>query len=108
MLGGPGSLASGTPPALINAFVDVAVDGARLPGLYAVPSASVREGDALWLADGGTLRIVPGTVVHVDGDITYVTLDGDRGAASLVTSTLDAPVDGSPIRVAGTVAPAAE
>ena len=108
MLGGPGSLASGTPPALINAFVDVAVDGARLPDLYAVPSASVREGDALWLADGGTLRIVPGTVVHVDGDITYVTLDGDRGAASLVTSTLDAPVDGSPIRVAGTVAPAAE
>ena len=108
MLETESSLASGTPPALINAFVDVTVDGARRPGLYAVPSASVREGNALWLSDGGILRIVPVTVVHIDGEVTYVTLGRDLGAALLVTSTLDAPVEGSPIRVADTAAGAAE
>ena len=108
VLGSTGSLASGTPPALVNAFVDVTIQGERRPGLYAVPSASVREGDALWLAEDEALRILPGTVVHVDGEVTYVRLDTDPTDARLVISTLDAPVEGSPLRVADTATPTAE
>ncbi len=108
MIGPSTALASGTPPALVNAFVDVSIEGDRQPGLYAVPSASIREGDALWLAEEGVLRIVPGTVVHVDGDVSYVRLTGDPADARLVTSTLDAPVEGSPVRVADAATPATE
>lgn len=93
--------ASGVPPALVNAWAEVVIDG-RAPGtVYAVASSLVREGDTLWLMADERLAIVPIQVLQVEAGTSYVTLDDAvPDGAALVTSLLAAPVDGMPIRVA--------
>ncbi|MEM8788744.1 MAG: efflux RND transporter periplasmic adaptor subunit [Pseudomonadota bacterium] len=93
------NLPSGAPPALINAFVDVVIEGARLPGIYTIPSTSLRDGDAVWLVGpDDTLTIHTARAVHVDGDITYVSIADVPQGARLVTSALDAAVDGMTVQ----------
>ena len=92
---------SGTPPALVNAYASVRIDGAAPAGepLYAVPSSTVREAGTLWLVAGGTLRIVDADVLRVEDDTSYVALADAPPEALLVTSVLPAPVDGMPVAV---------
>jgi RND family efflux transporter MFP subunit len=91
-------IASGAPPALINAFAKVRIDGLRPSRAYAVPSTALRNGTNLWLADGGALQIVPVSLLHVDGETSYiesaVSLDGSR----VITSSLPAPLEGMQLR----------
>ena len=75
---GSSILASGAPPALINSFANVVIEGPQPDATYAVPSTALRGGSELWLltpseGDGGTLKIVPATLVHVDNETSYVT-----------------------------------
>ena len=92
---------SGTPPALVNAYASVRIDGAAPAGepLYAVPSSTVREAGTLWLVAGGALRIVDADVLRVEDDTSYVRLADAPPEALLVTSVLPAPVDGMPVAV---------
>ena len=93
--------ASGLPPALVNAWADVVIDG-QVPGtVYAIDAAHVRAGDTLWLMADERLAIVPIRVLQVEAGTSYVALDvAPADGARLVTSLLAAPVDGMPIRVA--------
>lgn len=88
------SLASGVPPALVNAFVEAEISGAQLDDIYAIPSIAVRENDNVWLTDGDTLSVVPVNVVHIDLDTAFVRFSAPPATRDLVVGTLDAPVDG--------------
>ena len=92
---------AGTPPALVNAYASVRIDGEAPPGapLYAVPSPTVREAATLWLVAGGALAVVDADVLRVEGGTSYVTLDTVPADALLITSVLPAPVDGMPVAV---------
>ncbi|MGB1208820.1 MAG: efflux RND transporter periplasmic adaptor subunit, partial [Paracoccaceae bacterium] len=94
------TIASGAPPALINAFAKVTIDGLVPRLAYQIPSTAVRNGDTLWLAEGGQLRMVPVSVLHVDGDATWVVADPDQSLTGqrVITSPLPAPFDGMPLR----------
>ena len=92
----------GAAPALINAFAEAVIEGVVRPGLYAIPSTALQDGNAIWLADNGALRRAPATVVHIDGEESYVALADLPSGATLVVSPLAAPVDGLPVRDSAT------
>ena len=93
-------LASGVPPALINAYVMARIDGAIPQDVYAIPSTSLRAGDEIWLADrDDRLRIRSAETILVDGGTSFVRLDVDPDDLRLVTSPLDAPVEGVALNI---------
>lgn len=93
-------LPSGTPPALINAYVDVTIQGAQLADIHAIPSTALRDRQAVWLVDAADrLLVVAAEPIHIDGETTYVVLKGAPADARLITSPLDAPIVGMDLRV---------
>ena len=100
---GSSILASGAPPALINSFANVVIEGPQPDATYAVPSTALRGGSELWLltpseGDGGTLKIVPATLVHVDNETSYVTSASIPEDARLITTALSTPQEGMKLR----------
>ena len=100
---GSSILASGAPPALINSFANVVIEGPQPDATYAVPSTALRGGSELWLltpseGDGGTLKIVPATLVHVDNETSYVTSALIPEGARLITTALSTPQEGMKLR----------
>ena len=100
---GSSILASGAPPALINSFANVVIEGPQPDATYAVPSTALRGGSELWLltpseGDGGTLKIVPATLVHVDNETSYVTSASIPEGARLITTGLSTPQEGMKLR----------
>jgi len=94
--------ASGAPPALINAFARVVIEGVDAGHLYEVPSTAL-TGDQIWLNVEDALQSVTVRRVHIDGESTFVAIDGDLPPnPSLVVSPLSAPRDGLPLRDART------
>ena len=94
-------LASGAPPALINAYATVVIDGAQLPDTYRIPSTALRGGGDLWIYDEGDLTVAAVEPVHVDGEDTYIRAADLPDDTRLILSTLSAPVPGMPLRDVG-------
>lgn len=92
------TLASGAPPALINAFANVVIDGAEPDDTYRIPSTALRSNDTLWIYDESALAIAQVAPVHVDGEDTYVQINGLSDATRVVTTSLAAPVPGMELR----------
>ncbi len=99
--GAEADLASGAPPALINAFANVVIEGAERENVYRVPSVAVRGGDALWLNEGDALRIIPARRVHVDGEWSFVEIADPPEDAAVILTALAAPVPGMALRDVG-------
>ena len=96
-------IASGAPPALINAFAKVEIDGISLPEVYAIPTTSLRSGNELWAFepsqdDRGTLSAVQAEPVHVDGEQTFVTISDWPTSARLITTSLPVATPDMPLR----------
>lgn len=93
-------LTSGTPPALVNAWAEVTIEGSSAREVHAVPSAAVRQGNTVWLARNNALEIIAVDVVHAEGGEHFVVFaDGIVEGARLITSLLAAPVNGMPVNV---------
>ena len=97
------TIATGNPPALINAFAKVEVQGVLLKDTYAVPSIAIRSGDQIWVFDNdegdrGTLKTVDVTPVHVDGETTYVTVENWPQGLRLIRTSLAASTPGMALR----------
>jgi len=93
------ALSSGAPPALINSFANVVIEGPQPDATYAVPSTALRGGAALWLlTPDGTLSIAPVSLVHVDGETSYVHADDMPEGARLITTALSTPQEGMQLR----------
>jgi len=90
--------ASGAPPALINAFASVVIDGAAFGDLYAIPSTAYRDGNTVWLYSDGALTIVPANRIHVDGERSFVHLANLPAGSEIVTSSLETVFSGMPVR----------
>lgn len=96
---GSSELASGAPPALINAFAKVVIDGISPPNTYQIPSTALRGGDTIWLAQDDTLAVHPARALHVDGEMTFVQItDLDVENAQLIQTALSTPVPGMAVR----------
>ncbi|MEO0388111.1 MAG: efflux RND transporter periplasmic adaptor subunit [Pseudomonadota bacterium] len=90
--------AAGAPPALINAFAKVVVEGIEPRDTYAIPSTALRAGGTVWLLRAGRLAFHPAARVHVDGETTYVQITDLRADDRLVLTTLAAPQEGETLR----------
>lgn len=93
-----GAAASGAPPALINAFARVIIDGLKDDSLYAIPSTAYRDGDTLWLYVDGELVVTEAERIHVDGERSFVRIADLPGGAEIVTSSLDTAFAGMKVR----------
>jgi RND family efflux transporter MFP subunit len=100
---GTNVLASGAPPALINSFAKVVIQGPQPDATYPIPSTALRGGARLWLLDpsgddGGKLRIVAGELIHVDGETSYVRIENLPKGLLLITTALSTPQAGMQLR----------
>ena len=92
-------LASGAPPALINAFARVVVSGDQPTATYAIPSTALRNGGSVWvLNDRAALAILPAELTHVDGETSYVRIDALPDGARLILTALASPIEGMSLR----------
>ena len=90
--------AAGAPPALINAFAKVVIEGIEPENSYAIPSTALRSGGTVWLLRDGRLAFHPARRVHVDGETSYVEITGLQPDDRLVLTTLAAPQEGEALR----------
>ena len=91
-------LAAGAPPALINAFAEVVIDGIQPESTYAISSTALRNGNAVWLLRDDTLVIHPARLVHVDGETSFVHLTDLQAEDRLILTSLAAPQPGRALR----------
>jgi len=91
--------ASGPPPALINAFAKVSIEGAQPADTWSIPSTAFREGN-VWVYENGTLAFAPAEVIHVDGEISYIQSASLSSETRVITSPLEAPALGMALREA--------
>jgi hypothetical protein len=85
------------PPLLPGAFVEVAITGRTLEEAIAVPRDAIHGGKRIWLVEDGQLRIQQVDFVRADEEFAYVT-EGMPDSALIVTSALDAVVEGMAVR----------
>ncbi len=106
---GTGELASGAPPALINAFAKVIIEGLEPKSTYPIPSTALKGGNQLWMFDPdedadengenkGRLRMVSANLIHVDGETSYVQIATQPDGARLIKTALSTPSEGMPLR----------
>ena len=91
-------LPSGAPPALINAFAEVVIEGIQPESTYAIPSTALRNGAAVWILRENGLVIHPAALVHVDGETSFVRLADLAENDRLILTSLAAPQPGKALR----------
>lgn len=86
------------PPLLIGSYVRAVLTGRTVDGYYAVPRSALRDGPAVWVAEGGQLSARPVQVLQEIQDT--VLIRGDLAAGSnLIISDLTVATDGMAIRL---------
>ena len=93
----PLAASEGKPPLLPGAFVEVLIAGKTLKNAVAVPRDAIRGQNSVWLVNDNRLHITPLDIVRADKEFAYVT-SGIPDGAALVTSALDAVVEGMTVR----------
>lgn len=88
----------GKPPLFPGAFVKVVIAGKTLQDAIAVPRDAIRGQDSVWIVEEGRLRVVSLDIVRTDREFAYIT-SGLPDGALIVTSALDAVVDGMAVRL---------
>ncbi len=86
---------------LANSFAQVDFQ-APSQGSYAIPITALRSGDHVWVAQDGTLNLVPVNIVHMNNELAYITAPNLQGA-QLITSSLGGVSDGMAISVQSNV-----
>lgn len=93
------SAASNEPPLLLGAYVRVEIDARPIENAFALPTATLREGDKVYAMDGeDRLAVLEPEIVWRDGD--QVLVRGDLGGKRIVRSRIANPVSGMQLRVA--------
>ena len=89
------------PPLLLGAFVNAEISGASLDSYAAIPANSLRPGNEVWVVREGALRVLPVRVIQRSDELAYVTTPSLAEGGALVTSNLNAPIEGMAVRMAG-------
>ncbi|RMH58679.1 MAG: efflux RND transporter periplasmic adaptor subunit [Candidatus Hydrogenedentota bacterium] len=94
-------------PLLLNSYATVQIDAGRIDRAFAVPAKALRENHSLWLLTADNrLAVRSVTVAWQDGDTLLITTglkEGDR----VITTNLETPIPGMPLRLAETSSPSA-
>jgi len=93
----PFRASGGRPPLLSGVFAEVLIQGKTLRNAVAVPRDALREGNSVWLVNDNRLHIRALDIVRADKDFAYA-VSGLTNRAYVVTSSLDAVVDGMQVR----------
>jgi RND family efflux transporter MFP subunit len=93
----PFKVVDGRPPLLPGVFTEVLIQGKTLRDAVAVPRDAIREGNRVWLVNGNRLSLLSLKIVREDKNFAYVVSEVLEGA-NIVTSSLDAVVDGMEVR----------
>ncbi len=80
-----------------NLFVDVAITGDDIEEVEQLPRYALRPGNRLWLARDGALVFKDVEVVRQSGDSVYVR--GIDAGEVVITSDINVPTEGLPVRV---------
>ncbi len=80
-------------------FVEVDIKGKVLENAFAVKRDWVHNADELWVISDGILNIKTANVVRTDDKYAYIKIDNED-KIEIVTSSVDAVIDGMKIRVA--------
>ena len=102
----PLDISEGKPPLLPGAFVKVLIAGKTLQNAVAVPRDAIRGQDRVWLVNENRLHIMSLAIVRTDKEFAYVTSNFPKKAV-IVTSALDAVVDGMAVRIPDATTPPA-
>jgi RND family efflux transporter MFP subunit len=92
--GGPYSKA----PLLPGLFVEARIKGNTLKDVFAVPRDAIRGSDEVWMVNNSKLHVSRLNIIRADKGFVYVT-EGLKDEDLIVTSSLDAVVDGMAVRV---------
>ncbi len=86
---------------ILDAYVDVAIEGRRIHDVVVVDRDNIHDGEKVWVAGADDkLQIRKVKIAWAGRDVVYVSRgldDGDR----LITSDLASPVEGQLLRVSG-------
>ena len=98
--GGGGASGGGNgPPLLVGKFVEVEIEGIAPADYFRVRRPALRPGDEVWVADNGTLHIVPVNVLQRSNDEVFLTgaLEADQtviiGGIQLATEGMRVQTD---------------
>jgi RND family efflux transporter MFP subunit len=90
--------AAGSPPLIPGAFVNVSIQGQMLEQVAELPRHALRgDGDVVWVARDGRLKIQPVSVAHTQGDRVYIS-EGLEAGDKVVVSSLDVATNGMLVR----------
>ncbi len=93
-------------PLLIGEYVQVAIEGQQLDGVYRVPRTALRDRTHVWLVgEDKTLQIRQVETIWRDRD-TVLLKDGLKPGDLLIVSDLSIPVAGMPLKVEDSVSKA--
>jgi RND family efflux transporter MFP subunit len=88
------------PPLLLSSFVRVELEGATTADVVAIPRAAVHDGDRVYVAEDGVLRIRRISAAWRDDAHLYVT-DGVGDGEHYIVSPISIAVDGMRVRTGG-------
>ena len=103
-----GVLGQSTQPELIvGTFVRAAIEGRRAENVVVLPRSVLRPDDTVLIADSERkLELRPVTVARAEPSIVYLS-SGIEDGELVVTTSLDAPIPGTPLTLRGEEPPAA-
>jgi len=88
------------PPLLLGAFVEAQITGASLESYAAIPALAVRPGNEIWVVREGKLHVLPVRVIQRTDDTAYISTGSLSLGGQVIVSSLNAPIDGMPVRMA--------
>ncbi len=94
----PYRLHSAGPALPMGTFVSATIEGAAVSGIFRAPNSAVRGADQVLVVDDeNTLHLRNVKIVRADSQFSY--FRGVTGGEKIVTSALEAPVDGMRVRI---------
>jgi RND family efflux transporter MFP subunit len=90
---------SATDTLIPGMFVEVNINGKILEKAFAVKRDRIRNAAELWIVNDGVLHVKTPEIVRTDDEYAYIKQSSDN-RMEVVTSSLDAVVDGMKVRIA--------
>ncbi len=89
------------PPLAVGSFVELELQGKRLPAVSVLPRRALRDGDTVWLADSDSLLRIRSVQVLRRERESVVIGDGLQDGERVIVTALAGAADGLKVRVRG-------
>lgn len=82
-------------PLILNEYVKISIKGNALEAVTKIPRKALRENNAVWIDEGGALKIVPVEVLFYEKE--SVLIRGIESDSLLIISNISAPIPNMPV-----------